>query len=93
MDLDALTETTPDTTLPDMDTTPPDTETTPPEEGAIEEENQVADIQGNVSINVVDTSGLTIKTKIDQSLGEQAQSQRESFYRAIKSSMKGILLR
>mgnify|MGYP001619754092 CR=1 FL=1 len=91
VDLDALTETPPDIILPITDPITP--EPTLPDQAlpdiGVDVENQVADIQGNVSINVIDTSGLAIKTKISQSLGEQAQSQRESFYRAVKSSMKG----
>lgn len=75
--------------LPDgvIDTIPPDT-TPSPSVGVIDEYSQVADIQGNVSINIVDTAGLPGGGKIGQSLGEQAQSRRESFYRAIKATLK-----
>lgn len=92
VDLSALETPAADTPPPDTGSTPPPTDTTTPPTDtgtpAEEEPGQVAMVQGNVSINIVDTTGLPGGGKISMSLGEQAQSQRENFYRAVKKSTK-----
>ncbi|MBI4994285.1 hypothetical protein HZC21_01415 [Candidatus Peregrinibacteria bacterium] len=84
VDLDALSE-------PKPETPPTNGTTTTPDSGASEETEpgQAADIKGNVNINII-TSFPASAGKIGQSLGEQAQSRREGFYRAVKNTVTAV---
>ncbi|PJC36803.1 hypothetical protein CO046_03885 [Candidatus Peregrinibacteria bacterium CG_4_9_14_0_2_um_filter_53_11] len=47
--------------------------------------NQSATVRGNVEIDILDTQGLPAENRIGQSVGKNARSKREPYYRAIQS--------
>ena len=51
--------------------------------------NQVANIKGNVRLDIFDTSGMPANDKVTESLGQRAQSRRTVFSKAIKGSLSG----
>ncbi|MBP9718065.1 hypothetical protein KBD59_02090 [Candidatus Gracilibacteria bacterium] len=50
--------------------------------------NQSTTVQGNVQIDILDTTGSPNGDRISQSIGERAQSKREAYYRVITETLR-----